>query len=174
MNCPACQAPMVEENFGEVMVDVCKNGCKGIWFDWLELVKLDERNEGFGEALKEAIRSPRVNDQNRGQLKCPKCSLPMHIHKYRHSSLVNVDECYTCAGFFLDSGELGTIRETFISPQEEEAYVEDLLKSIPEYDNSLKDSQKERQRSEALMRLTRFIRPSYYLNIFGERDKQDV
>ena len=34
MNCPICKKEMVEEDFGGVVIDVCKNGCKGIWFDW--------------------------------------------------------------------------------------------------------------------------------------------
>ena len=35
-----------EEDFGGVKVQVCRDGCKGIWFDWGELAKLDEKNEG--------------------------------------------------------------------------------------------------------------------------------
>jgi len=48
MNCPVCEKPMVAEDFGGVQVDACRDGCKGIWFDWLELVRLDENHEGFG------------------------------------------------------------------------------------------------------------------------------
>lgn len=33
---------------------------------------------------------------------------------------MNVDECYYCGGFFLDSGELHQIRETFMSDTERE------------------------------------------------------
>jgi uncharacterized protein len=170
MNCPACQAQMIEEDFGGVKVDTCKKGCKGIWFDWFELSKLDENNEGFGKALKEAVKAPRVNDEGRAKLKCPKCNLPMHIHQYKHSPLVNVDECYTCSGFFLDSGELRVIRENFMTPEEEEAYTQKLLNNTPEFTSAQQDLAKEKVRAEAIMRLTRYIRPSYYLNILGERD----
>ena len=45
MNCPVCGKEMVSEDFG-VNVDVCENGCKGIWFDWGKLAKLDQKNEG--------------------------------------------------------------------------------------------------------------------------------
>jgi len=172
MQCPACQTAMIEEDFGGVKVDVCKDGCKGIWFDWFELSKLDENNEGFGNALKEALESPRQNDDNRGQLQCPKCSLPMHIHKYKHACLVNVDECYACAGFFLDSGELRIIRDVYMNPEQEQAYTEELLSDIPEYDKAKRDLEKEKTRVEAIRRLTRYIRPSYYLNFYGERDKK--
>ena len=85
MQCPVCKTEMIEKDFGDVRVDVCENGCKGIWFDWAELVKLDETNEGFGGALKAALAYPQTNDENRGQLKCPKCGIPMHTHKYKSS-----------------------------------------------------------------------------------------
>jgi Zn-finger nucleic acid-binding protein len=124
---------MVEEDFGGVKVDVCRDGCKGIWFGWLELVRLDENNEGAGEALEEALRSPRVNDDDRGQLNCPKCGIAMQMHKYQSAKEVNVDECYVCGGFFLDSGELKDVRDGYMTEEEEEAYVQKLLEEVPEY-----------------------------------------
>ena len=163
MNCPVCQKEMVEEDFGGVKVDVCKNGCKGIWFDWLEIGKLDENNEGFGNALEEALNYPRVNDENRGKITCPKCSIPMHIHKYQSSKELNVDECYSCAGFFLDSGELKGIRDTFMSELEEAEYMQKLLEEIPVYQETKKDLEKEKMRAEAIRNYTRFLRLSYYI-----------
>ena len=55
MKCPVCSKEMVTENFG-VSVDVCENGCKGIWFDQRKLVMLDEKNEGLGAALEAQVR----------------------------------------------------------------------------------------------------------------------
>jgi len=163
MNCPICQKEMVEEDFGGVVVDVCKNGCKGIWFDWLEIGKLDENNEGFGNALKEALNYPRVNDENRGKINCPKCNILMHVHKYKSSKEVNVDECYSCAGFFLDSGELKGVRDNFMSAQEETEYMQKLLEEIPGYQEAKKDLEKEKMRAEAIHNYTRFLRLSYYM-----------
>src|SRR6185312_14840058 len=120
MKCPVCQKNMSEQDFGGVKVDVCRDGCKGIWFDCFELSKLDEKNEGVGNALQEALHYPRVNDENRGNLTCPKCEKSMHRHLYKSDKEVNVDECYNCGGFFLDSGELTEIREHHMSEQEEE------------------------------------------------------
>ena len=74
MKCPVCGKEMVTENFG-VNVNVCENGCKGIWFDQGELAMLDEKNEGLGAALEAALRYPRHNDGQRGQIKCPKCGI---------------------------------------------------------------------------------------------------
>ena len=179
MKCPACQAEMVELDFGGVAVDVCKDGCKGMWFDWFELEKLDETHEGFGQALKEALEFPRENANNRGPLNCPKCNIPMHAHQYQSSNQVNIDECYRCAGFFLDSGELGVIRDTFLSDEEKQAYAKSLLEGIPEYQVAQLDFEAEKQqfkerkkkvRECAIRKFTKFVDPSYYLNIYGERD----
>ena len=77
MKCPVCNTEMVEEDFGGVKVDVCKDGCKGLWFDWVELIKLDEKNEGFGNALNEALNCS-VRYEHRGKINCPSffCQAP--------------------------------------------------------------------------------------------------
>lgn len=163
MKCPACQSEMLEKDLGGVMVDICSNGCKGIWFDWFELQKLDEKNEGAGKALKEALSYPRNNDQDRPQIKCPKCDKLMHIHKYASNKEVNVDECYACGGFFLDSGELREIRENFMTEEESEQYLQSLINDIPEYEQALTDLEKKKARTDALRQYTRLIRLSYYM-----------
>ncbi|MDD3375275.1 MAG: zf-TFIIB domain-containing protein [Candidatus Omnitrophica bacterium] len=133
MNCPACKTEMVEKDFGGTKVDVCENGCKGIWFDWLELEKLDEKHEGLGKALDEALGSDRHKDDNRGQIACSKCNQLMVAHLYKASKMVTVDECYACGGFFLDSGELEVIRESFMDEKSREEYVAQLLAQEPAY-----------------------------------------
>ena len=162
MLCPVCNKEMVEEDLGGVKVDICKNGCKGIWFDWCELTKLDEKNEGFGNTLQEALSHPRVNDENREKINCPKCDLPMHIHKYKSTKEVNVDECYACGGFFLDSGEFRAIRDNFMSKEEEQQYLNSLLGGVSGYQEMKLDTAKKKERAEALRKYTRFMRLSYY------------
>jgi hypothetical protein len=154
---------MIEEDFGGVNVDLCKDGCKGIWFDWFELSKLDEKNEGVGNALQEALYYPRVNDENRPQVNCPRCGIPMHMHRYRSSKEINVDECYDCGAFFLDSGELKVIRGTFMTEQEQEEYTQKLLAEIPSYQQAQEDLEKRKLRTQAIRRYTRFLRLSYYM-----------
>ncbi|RKY36356.1 MAG: hypothetical protein DRP78_03900, partial [Candidatus Omnitrophota bacterium] len=153
---------MFEQNFGGVKVDLCDN-CKGIWFDWMELVKLDESNEGFGNALKDALADSRTNDESRGKLNCPKCGLPMHIHKYVSAKEINVDECYKCGGFFLDSGELRYIRDNFMSNDERIAYTKKIVDGIPEYARQLEDLEKNKLRNQAISNYTKFLRLSYYV-----------
>lgn len=169
MKCPVCSMEMVAQDFGGVKVDVCKNGCKGIWFDHGELVNLDEKNEGLGQALLEALHYPRDNEGKRGQIPCPKCGIPMQIHKYKRSKEVNVDECYNCGGFFLDSGELTEIRDTYMSDQEVHNYMQKLIHENPEYQKAEANVKKLERRAEAINRFTKFLRISYWLGK-GDRD----
>ena len=162
MKCPVCSKEMVEQDFG-IKVDVCKNGCKGIWFDHGELVRLDEKNEGLGQALKEALNYPRANDENRGQLLCPKCGIPMQTHKYKRSKEVNVDECYNCGGFLLDSGEITEIRDTYMSDEEVDAYMKKIIDAVPEYQLAKADVARTERRTEAVRNYTKFMRLRYWL-----------
>jgi hypothetical protein len=163
MKCPVCSKEMVEENFGGMLVDVCEIGCRGIWFDWMELTKLDERNEGLGAALEEALNNPRSNDESRGKIKCPKCDLPMYRHIHLRTKEVDVDECGHCGGFFLDSGELKATRDTYMSEEEEKEYLDSLLADMPDYLLAEKNVERMRARNEALGRYTKFLRLSYYM-----------
>ncbi|MGA2916204.1 MAG: zf-TFIIB domain-containing protein [Sedimentisphaerales bacterium] len=165
MKCPVCNAEMVKKDFG-VEVDVCENGCKGIWFDQGELRELDENNEGLGAALEEALRSPRNNQGQRGQIKCPKCDIPMHTHKYERAKEVNVDECYNCGGFFLDSGELTEIRNNYMSDAEVDTYVKQLLDASPDYQEMKEDLAKEESRAQAIQAFTRFMTVNYWRKKF--------
>ena len=90
------------------------------------------------------MKSLRMNDADRDPLKCPKCGIKMREHKYRNAKEVNVDECYACGGFFLDSGELKQIRDNYMSEDEREVYVQRLVGETPQRE----DAQKTTLRSE--------------------------
>lgn len=126
MKCPACSQVMTEEDFGGVKVDVCENGCKGIWFDHFELAKLDEKNEGIGRALQNALNSERHRDTGRGRLTCPQCGIKMVPHFYKSETMVTVDECYQCGGFYLDSGEIEVVRDNHLTESGREKYLQTL------------------------------------------------
>ena len=154
---------MVEQDFGGVKVHVCINGCKGIWFDWMQLKKLEHTNQGFGDALQAALKFPRVNDANRERITCPRCHLLMYRHEFPLDLEINVDECYGCGGFFLDSGEFKEIRDHSMSPEQEKAYMEKLVEDMPETKALEAQEQKDELRADAIARWTRFLRLSYYM-----------
>lgn len=144
MKCPVCDIEMKEKNFGGVHIDVCDGGCKGLWFDWHELEELDMDYEGFGDALTDALESTRVSDADRGHIDCPKCGMPMVIHKYKDKE-VTVDECYLCRGFFLDAGELKAIRETFLGERDEHLFVEQIAEHVPDDHEHADDHEKRKE-----------------------------
>lgn len=157
MDCPVCSILMKEEDFGGVKVDVCSDGCKGIWFDWCELIKLDETHEGLGKALNEALENDRVAEETGRRIACPKCNIPMVAHLYQGAKAVTVDECYGCGGFFLDSGELQAIRENFMNDQEREKFVSQMLSNDAAFKNEKENLQKIRERTEAVRKACRVI-----------------
>jgi Zn-finger nucleic acid-binding protein len=152
---------MVAKDFG-AQVDVCEQGCQGIWFDRGELAMLDERNDGVGAALEAALRSKRKNDGRRAPLTCPKCSTAMHCHKHQRAKEVNVDECYKCGSFFLDAGELAEIRDRSMSDAEVAGYRSALVGSIPKYAEARLDLDAKKQRSDAIHAFTRLLVHRYW------------
>lgn len=113
INCPLCRNGMDAVVISGVEIDYCRRGCKGVWFDNYELVKLDEIHEGSGEDLKEILSAERVDDTRDQKLMCPKCEVPLKRRKYRAGSDVDIDNCYSCNGIYLDSGELALIRKNY-------------------------------------------------------------
>ena len=162
MNCPACGKAMTEQNFMNVKVDVCAQGCGGQWFDWMELIRLDESDEGNQGDIAAVLNTPPVHDENRARINCPKCGLVMHRHKYTSSREVDIDECYQCGGYFLDAGELAAIRKTFMSEQEELKFCESLMAHDKTWSEAAEDLEKRDERAQAAKKMTRFMRLSYY------------
>ena len=162
MKCPICGKEMIVEDFGGVLVDVWKFGCKGLWFDWMELVKLDEENEGLGAALEEALNQP-PSTESHEKIQCPACGIPMYRHIHLRTKEVLVDECGHCGGFFLDSGELRTTRDSYMNDQEEEEYINTQLAEMPDYQEAKADIEKMKKRNEAVRKYTKYIRLSYYV-----------
>ncbi len=93
-----------------MVVDVCRDGCGGIWFDNFELAKVDQAHESLGEALAALDYNPAATVLA-DKRPCPKCSgVIMRQHKFSREKPVLVDECPNCAGVWLDGGELAEIR----------------------------------------------------------------
>lgn len=163
MECPVCNNSMKDEDFGGLTVKVCDAGCKGLWFECGELAKLDQDNEGVGQALQDALAAPRSNTEHRGDLQCPECSIAMHHHRYKSEKEVNIDECYKCGGIFLDSGELKVLRDHHMSEKEESDYLQGLLDNLPSYEHAERDLKAAEKREQAMRQFTRFMRASYFV-----------
>lgn len=129
MNCPRCRQALEHVWVGELCVDVCRDGCGGIWFDRYELKQVDEPAEEAGE-LMDIMPNPDVHVDRSQRIHCPHCDdLVMMRHYFTSLHEVEVDECPGCAGFWLDFGELEHIRSLFPSEAEANAAARQAFKA---------------------------------------------
>lgn len=127
INCPACGTPMKKvflEN-QQFLVDVCLDGCGGIWLDNREMLKVDEKSEDITELQKafegkEFKKIDRDADRN-----CPLCGKKMVKNSVSAKLEINIDECYFCGGKFFDYNELEQMRNQY---DEDEQRIADIKK----------------------------------------------
>lgn len=156
MQCPACNHALSQVQSGSLTVDACKGGCGGLWFDQLEVRKVDDPDED-ASGLLEIERDPSVVVDSAKRLKCPKCDdVVLMRHYFSVKRAVQVDECPSCGGFWLDAGELAQIRAEYHS---EEERSEDAQKAFaatfdPQLTAILAQDQ---QRAEGFARIARFF-----------------
>jgi hypothetical protein len=111
MKCPACDFDLTEMELGGVKVDACHGGCGGIWFDAFELQRVDEQKEVPTEHLLRIQTNRAVRVDPARKRPCPRCDgVKLQRHYFSARRRVEVDHCPNCAGYWLDAGELETIR----------------------------------------------------------------
>jgi Zn-finger nucleic acid-binding protein len=166
MNCPACSATLKQKTVSALTVDVCEGGCGGIWFDWLELKKVDESQEHLGEALLNIVRDPARKVDRERRRNCPRCGTTvLQRHFFSVKRQVEVDECPKCAGYWLDVGELAKIRSEFPAEEKRKAAARALFDEMfdKELDGLRKQSAETEEKAKRIARMFRFISPSYYI-----------
>ncbi len=166
MKCPACSNTLQQMTAGDVQVDICKNGCGGIWFDNFELKKFDEPHESEGESLLEIERDENLVIDRTKRFNCPKCdNIVMMRHFFSVKKEVQVDECPGCGGIWLDAGELGKIRSLFETEQERHEAAEQYFAEI--FGDKLKamtaENEAKLQKANKISNMFRFICPTYYI-----------
>ncbi len=141
--CPACGCEMEKVFIPEagVNLDVCVNGCGGIYFDNTEFKKFDEPHEDISP-LKKILENKTFKEVDTKLTRyCPVCGSAMMKNYSGVSQEVEVDECYCCGGKFLDHGELEKIRSLNSA---ENALFGDMVKTL--YDNVGLELEKEKNR----------------------------
>ena len=166
MECPACGNQLQVVSMGDIRVDVCGGHCGGIWFDQYELRKFDEPHESVGELLLEVERNESIVVDHEKRRSCPRCvDIVMMRHFFSVKHQVEVDECPRCAGFWLDAGELGAIRDEFKDEAERGQKAAASFGSL--FDDQIaaqrQETEKKTERARAFARMFRFILPSYYI-----------
>lgn len=109
--CPACGKNMTKFFIpsGDVSVDMCMDGCGGIFFDNRELNRFIGEGKDANEILKlfegKVFKSANQNEKR----VCPVCGTNMVKNYSDETQTIQIDECYRCGGKFLDHGELERI-----------------------------------------------------------------
>lgn len=171
MNCPACSNQLSIKTVSDVNLDVCDNGCGGIWFDQFEFKKFDEPKEPDVETLLNINRTKKISVPKTSQHNCPKCIDIIMMRRFssvKHQ--VTVDECAQCAGIWLDSGELHEIRNEFTSEADRQKAAEALFSEMfdPHLNKLKTESAAKLKKAQTVARALRFICPSYYIK--GKQD----
>lgn len=125
INCPACGCEMEKVYMPEagINLDVCTNGCGGIYFDNREFKKFDEQHEDITPLVEvfEGKTFKSVDENVTRQ--CPVCGMDMVKNFASAKHEVQTDECYGCGGKFLDYKELEKIRSQYNTEEERAADV---------------------------------------------------
>ncbi len=120
INCPACGKSMKKVFISDlgINIDICTEGCGGIFFDNREFKHFDEKNESIDAIIKE-IENKEFKKVDENEIRfCPACGAKMVKNPTSAQGSVIVDDCYSCGGKFLDHGELTKIRDEFDTEQE--------------------------------------------------------
>ncbi len=166
MDCPTCNKKLEVISIEEIQLDVCKNGCGGIWFDNFELKKMDEPHEFTDENIIDlvSVGSPAEHEQTKKR-NCPKCQdVTMMQNFFSVKKEVQVDHCPKCAGYWLDEGELLKIRKQFTTEDERKNAASACFSSL--FDDELsamkKESDLKAEQAQKIVNMFRLISPSYY------------
>jgi len=120
IKCPQCGKEMKKIFFPEqgINLDVCVDGCGGIYFDNREFLKFDEKGEDI-TPLEEIFKDKSFSKANsEQQLECPVCGAKMVKNHSSAKQEIQVDDCYNCGGKFLNHSELEKIRAEYNSEEE--------------------------------------------------------
>lgn len=130
LKCPACGKEM-EKIFIEranCNIDVCTNGCGGIFFDNREFKKFDEKFENIDEIQKALEGKTFQSVDETLKRTCPACGMRMVKNSTSIKGDIIIDDCYSCGGKFLDYKELDRIRAEYPTEAERSKAVVNYLK----------------------------------------------
>ncbi len=109
MKCPVCHEGLTIFNFNGTDVDICTRRQCGIWFDAGETgaVELSDTLEGIDEAFAGEF-NPRPVEESMADKErlCPRHGTLLDRYEWNLGSGIVLDRCPSCAGIWMDSGEV--------------------------------------------------------------------
>jgi len=147
LKCPACNKEMTKVFVPRegVNIDICLDGCGGMWFDNRELSYFDEQNEKIDEILAAITNRTFAEVDQMNKRSCPACGARMVKNFSSVKQAIQIDECYSCGGKFLDKSELLKFRDEYATSEDRS---QDTLKLM--YDTVGKDLIKLQEENEEL------------------------
>ncbi len=118
--CPACGSKMAKVFAKDegINLDICLDGCGGIYFDNREIEHFDEKEEDISLIL-DSLEGKKFKPVNQSELRiCPSCGAKMVKNFASVKRKFQIDECYSCGGKFLDNSELQAMRDEYNSLEE--------------------------------------------------------
>lgn len=145
LKCPACQKDMTKVFVPKegVNIDICVEGCGGMWFDTRELKYFDEQEEKIDEILKAIEGKTFATVDEKLPRCCPACGANMVKNFSSVKKAIQIDECYSCGGKFLDNSELLKFKGEYATEEERSQDTVKLLYSTVGME--LKDLEAQRQ-----------------------------
>ncbi len=130
--CPACGKPMRKVFMPKqgINLDICDEGCGGIYFNNREFSKFDQPHSDITPIL-EILKNKDFEQVDESLIRvCPVCGTDMVKNYSSSNKLVQVDECYNCGGKFLDFGELEKIRKNYNTGNNASEVLRDLYLDV--------------------------------------------
>ena len=118
MLCPRTNTPLESILVGGITVYTSSLG--GVFFDNSQIFKFSSPELKHGQVLLKYLSNYAEGEGEVAmRVNCPKCpSIVMMRRYFSPLKAVEIDECPSCAGIWLDSGELSKIHENHLTPKE--------------------------------------------------------
>ena len=170
MKCPACDNSLSNLMVSDVELNICQNGCGGIWFDQFEFRKFDEPHEHAEEILGLQINRT-CQPVHLEKRHCARCEHQLMLRRfYSPKQKIMIDECPMCGGIWTDYGELGQIRSMFKTHEEFQSCAKDFMEK--EFGTELEDKyaewSEEARPFERYSNMFKFLYPSWWIP--GDQD----
>lgn len=146
LKCPACDRLMQKIFFPKegVNVDLCVDGCGGMYFDNRELGFFAKQSVNLDDILETVNNKDFAEVDSTSYRGCAVCGARMIKNFTSVSKHVKIDECYSCGGKFLDNCELQKMRAEYNSEKDKIADISALMHSA--VGNELQLLEKEQSR----------------------------
>lgn len=102
MNCPICKKALTNIRLEQTSIDVCSEGCGGIWLDRGDLSKIIQSGQDITNQLSNSKKTPTPNVGDPRH--CPRNQMILMKRSYIEDQAM-VDECPKCAGIWIDNLE---------------------------------------------------------------------